>query len=88
MSEDERRRKAREIAVLRLWFRVHLIIYIVVNAGLVGLWYYDGAGYPWPLISIVFWGIGLIAHYLLAYRRIGGDWINRETEKVLRDSDL
>lgn len=89
MSEDERRSKAREIAENRYWFRWHLlIIYPVVNAGLFGLWYYTGAeGFPWPFYPVVFWGIGLIAHYISAYRRFGEGWIDKETEKVLKDEE-
>ena len=87
MSEDERRRKAREIALNRYGFRWHLLAYSVVNAVLVWVWYYTGAGFPWPLFPIIFWGIGLIAHYLAAYGRFGREWIDKETEKILKDED-
>ncbi len=88
MSEDERRRKAREIAEARYGFLWHLLVYAFVNAGLFGLWYYTGAeGFPWPFYPVVFWGIGLIAHYLSTYGRFGEDWIDKETEKVLKDEE-
>ena len=90
MSKDERRRKAREIAELRYWFRWHLLIYAVVNAGFVGIWYYNGAeGFPWPFYPVVFWGLGLAAHYLFAYHIISKseEWMDKETEKILKDAE-
>jgi len=86
LSEYDRA-KAREIAEARYGFRWHLLIYFIVNGGLVGLWYFTGpSSFPWPLFPIFFWGIGLISHYLSAYRRsFGKDWIDTETEKILRE---
>jgi hypothetical protein len=94
MSEDERRRKARETAELRYWLRWHLLIYAIVNAGFVGIWYFTETEGLWPLFSLGFWGIGLIAHYLIAYHRFisfrfisYGKWIEKETEKILKDME-
>ena len=33
----------------------HLAIYIIVNLALVAIWYYTGAGFPWPVFPILFW---------------------------------
>ncbi|MEE9593302.1 MAG: 2TM domain-containing protein [Thermoplasmata archaeon] len=92
MNADNRRREAREIAEARYAFRWNLLLYGVVNAGLVGLWYFTGpftgaSTFPWPLFPIVFWGIGVGAHYVAAYRQPGGGWIARETEKILREEE-
>ena len=63
MSDDEKRRKAKEIAETRYWFRIHLILFVIINIGLFGVWYLTGdAAFVWPLIPLVFWAIGLIAH--------------------------
>ncbi|MGY5873474.1 MAG: 2TM domain-containing protein [Candidatus Thorarchaeota archaeon] len=84
---ERNRQKAREIAETRYWFRWHVIIYIIVNIGLFGIWYLTGTiDFLWPLIPAVFWALGLIAHYMIAYRRVGGGWIEKETEKILQDS--
>ena len=81
------KQKARAIAELRYWFRWHVIIYIIVNIGLFGLWYLTGPiDFLWPLLPVGFWALGLIAHYLIAYRSVGGGWIEKETEKILQDS--
>lgn len=41
-------------------FRVHLMVYLVVNACLVGIWAVNGRPFFWPVFSIVGWGIGLL----------------------------
>ena len=82
MALDDRRR-AREIAEARYSFRWHFLAYIIVNPALVGLWYYTSASFFWPIFPIVFWGIGLTAHYLGAYRGgLGRDWVEKETDKI------
>ncbi len=86
MREDGVRMKAREIAEARYWFRWHLVIYPIVNAVLFGIWYLTGPiDFVWPLIPAGFWALGLIAHYITAYRSIDVSWIEKETEKVLQD---
>lgn len=68
-SENALRRKAARRADAKLAFRGHLVIYLIVNAGLVAinlrtspdqLWFY------WPMAG---WAIGLIAHWFAAYAR-------------------
>ncbi len=84
-GEDERGSRAREIAEARYGFRWHLVIYVVVNLGLVLIWYFAGDGFPWPVFPLVFWGIGLASHYVGAYRTPGKAWIDRETERILSE---
>ena len=86
MSNDEKRMKAREIAEKRYGFRIHLIIYPIINAGLFVLWYLTGTlDFIWPVFPLAFWGVGLIAHYIWVYRSSGESWVDKETEKVLQD---
>ena len=82
-AENERRRRAREVAEARHGFRWHLPIYVLVNGFLVVVWAVSGVGFFWPIFPLVFWGMGLFAHYWGAYRSFGGSWIDRETEKIL-----
>ena len=86
---EERRQRARGIAELRYWFRWHLIIYAAGNGFLVALWYVTGglSSVKWAIFPIAFWGLGLFIHYLLAYRRQGPDWIERETDRILREEE-
>ena len=58
----------RELAHKRVEFRIHLIVYFVVNAALWGLWWFTGQGYPWPMWPTIGWGIGVVFHYLFDYR--------------------
>jgi hypothetical protein len=55
--------EARLLALRRIKARrdlgAHAVTYVVVNAFLVGVWYWTGAGYFWPAWVIGGWGIGL-----------------------------
>jgi len=82
-AEYEKRRHAREVAEARYGFRWHLPIYVLVNGFLVVVWAVSGVSFFWPIFPLVFWGMGLFAHYWGAYRSFGGSWIDRETEKIL-----
>ena len=83
--DDEVTRRARQIAEARYGFLWHLPIYLTVNAALVVIWFFSGQGFPWPLFSMIFWGMGLVAHYFAAYRTPGVGWIERETQKILAE---
>src|SRR2546427_6636175 len=86
-ADDARLRRARMIAEARYGFRWHLAIYIIVNLGLVAIWYYTGAGFPWTIFPILFWGLGVLGHYWGAYHTTGGGWIERETQKILQEDE-
>jgi class 3 adenylate cyclase len=64
-AERSSRRERELTAVgrgLRLSVRIHLIVYLVVNAMLIGIWAASGGGYFWPVWPIMGWGIGVGAH--------------------------
>ena len=48
--------------MLRQTFKTHLTLYLLVNLLLIGIWAASGAGYFWPIWSILGWGIGVAAH--------------------------
>ena len=52
-------------------FRGHLLAYVLVNALLWAIWGVGfaiaGARFPWPLIAMFGWGIGLVFHAWDAY---------------------
>lgn len=54
----------------RACFRGHAGVYLIVNLGLIGAWAVDrlltGEEDLWFLGSLVGWGIGLLAHWILA----------------------
>ncbi len=91
MSVDEnRRRRAHQIAEARHTFRWHFSAYLIVNLVLVLIWFFAGSVYPWPLLLIVFWGIGVFAHYIAAYHSPGGDWTEtgKGSGKILDEDNL
>jgi len=90
MDQTATHRRARELAQARYRLRWHLLTYVLVNIGLVFTWWGNGMGYFWPIFPIFFWGIGVVVHYLRAYRMGEPAWIDRETERILheREDDL
>jgi len=78
----------RKLAVSRLKkkrdFRTHVVIYIIVNAMLVGIWAVTGAGFFWPIFPILGWGIGVGANAWDVYGRkpITEEEVRRETERL------
>ena len=75
-----------EIAKKRADFRSHFQTYIVVNIFLWAIWAfgndYDHQGLPWPIYPTFGWGIGILFHYLGAYRTQGNP-VEREYEKLI-----
>jgi hypothetical protein len=47
----------------QLAFRVHLGVYLAVQALLVVTWALTSAAFPWFVFPLLGWGIGLAAHY-------------------------
>jgi hypothetical protein len=83
-TESELREQA--IASLRKKrdFRTHLVMYVLVNAFLIGIWAITGAGFFWPAFVLAGWGIGLVANAWDVYGRkpISEAEIARETERL------
>ncbi len=83
--DDELRARAEARVKARADFRVHLLIYVLVNAFLWAIWFTTDAtpGTPWPVFASIGWGIGLLAHWWTVY----GDNDSRreaEIEKEIR----
>ena len=36
--------------------------YVVINAFLIGIWWFTGHGYFWPMWVLLGWGFGLVMH--------------------------
>jgi 2TM domain len=61
-STPSERERARKVLQARRDFGSHVVAYIVINAFLVGIWAFTGAGYFWPAWVLGAWGAGLILH--------------------------
>lgn len=48
-------------------FRIHLLIYVLVNAMLILIWAMTGATFFWPAFVLAGWGIGVVANGVDAY---------------------
>ena len=83
-SEQELRKLAVSRLRKRRDFRTHVVIYVIVNAMLVGIWAVTGADFFWPIFPILGWGIGVGANAWDVYGRkpITEDEVQRETERL------
>ncbi len=78
-----------EIAKKRASFKSHLLMYLLVNAFLWGVWYFsensysgNDSRYPWPIWTTLGWGIGVAFHYLGAYVFPKSNSVEKEYEKL------
>jgi hypothetical protein len=90
MDTAQRYQRARQHAQAIKGFSIHLIVYILVNAGLLlinllsspaAFWFY------WPLLG---WGIGLAAHAVGVFGVagwLGSDWEERQISKILEQEE-
>lgn len=58
---DDARTAARKRIESRRELGSHLVAYVVINAGFVGVWAMTG-GYFWPAWILACWGAGLLLH--------------------------
>jgi hypothetical protein len=79
----------REAAIARLKekrdFTTHLIVFVIVNAFLIFVWWIttEGNGYFWPAWVIAGWSIGIVMHAWETWRPpISESAIEREMEKM------
>jgi 2TM domain-containing protein len=87
-SEEELREAALANIKRKQEFRQHLIVYVVINIALIGIWAATGAGYFWPGWVIAGWGIGVVFHAWDVYGRnhlVSEDEVSREMEKLRRN---
>src|SRR5262249_294600 len=74
MDESDRYQRARRRVRTIKGFYAHLIVYLIVNAGLLLINVFNQPGnwwFVWPLLG---WGIALVAHAVFAFG-IGG-WLD------------
>ena len=69
LGSDDMRQTALKQLQERRDFVPHLLVYVLVNAGLVGVWIITGHGLFWPGFVIAGWGIGLVMHAWSAFLR-------------------
>jgi hypothetical protein len=87
-AEDDLRELARSRLRKKRDFAAHLVSYVVVNALLVGIWAFTGAGYFWPAWVLLGWGVGLAFNAWDVYfrRPITEDDVEREMKRMRPES--
>ena len=86
-----------KMAKARVGFKVHAIVYVLVNLFLMGVWMLTGgtgwmhdgvadpdAGDYWPMWTHLGWGLGLAIHGFMVYGP-GSGMQQREEEKIRRE---
>lgn len=75
VEDEELKRRAEKIAREKVGFQVHLSVYIAVNVFLIAIWFFTtdpwGSVFPWFIFPLFGWGIGIVAHFVGAYRGEG-----------------
>jgi hypothetical protein len=81
---NEKLELARRIAVRKVSFIRHAIIYLVVMGGLALINNLTpNGGYQWWLWPAFGWGIGVVAHFLSAFLYQSGSLVDRMTQHEL-----
>jgi len=67
--KNEMNEKAKVIAKEKRGFYIHFTIFLIVNIFLFAQWWYiTGAeGFPWVITTTGGWGIGILAHFVIAF---------------------
>ncbi|MEL6408038.1 MAG: protein kinase [Chloroflexota bacterium] len=85
-EEEIARRRVMKRLEVRQEFVGHLATYLMVNAFLVGIWFFTGAGFFWPFFPIFFWGMSVVAQGVEYYNKYGPGAAERE-ERIRREVD-
>lgn len=82
-QEALRQRAVRQLKKRRDFYG-HLVVYVLVNGFLVGVWALTTQGFFWPAFVMGAWGIGLLANAwdVFARRDIGEEQIQREMKRL------
>lgn len=82
-SDEERRQEAIKAIKKKRDFKGHVVAYVIVNVFLVGVWYFTGAGYFWPIWVMGGWGIGLAFNAWDVYGRGSGTISEAEIQREI-----
>lgn len=70
MNDTELHKLARKRVAMKMGFAIHLLVYVLVNAGLLTLSLSRGGSWHWgPLLG---WGLGLAIHGLVTLLNLRG----------------
>lgn len=78
--EAETRRKVEKKFKERGGLTMHFISYAAVNIMLWIMWLATAQGFPWPMFVTLFWGIGMLSHYVAYDNEYGKGARKREAQ--------
>ncbi|MGZ4691297.1 MAG: 2TM domain-containing protein [Acidimicrobiia bacterium] len=83
MDESEAREQAVKRIKRKRQFQQQLVVFIVINLFVWGIWAAVGGGFPWPVFLTFGWGIGIVMQAWSVYGEspITDDEIRREMGK-------
>lgn len=69
VAQERTRRRQHRQRLAESGFRIHLTVFVMVQILLFVIWLAVGGGFPWFLIVLAGWGIGLAVHGVVTYPR-------------------
>ena len=89
LTEEEKYKAAKKRVEELKGYYSHLISYFAVNTVLILIWFFTGAGYPWFLWVLGWWGFGLFWHTMgvFVFNRTGSTWEKRKIKEVMDEMD-
>jgi hypothetical protein len=86
VAEDSLREEAIKSLKKKQDLHAHVLVYVLVNALLWGIWALTDSGFAWPALVSLGWGIGLVMNVWEVYvrRPIGEAEVRREIERLRR----
>jgi 2TM domain len=91
MQNEDQLMKATKVVEAKLGFYIHLMVYLVANAGLIAVNLATDAQHLWFQWPLIGWGAGLLFHGVLVLfctkgRSIKAWMIARELKKTAREN--
>ena len=81
LSDDEIQRRAKSRVDRKMGFYVHLLVFVLVNAGLYAINTING-GMRWHVWPLGWWGLGLAIHGIVTFIGLRGDGLR---ERMIAD---
>ena len=64
-------------------FKIHVAVYLAVNIMLVGIWWFTGAAFFWPIFPILGWGVGVAVNGYTVYH--GNIYTEEQIRREMRN---
>ncbi len=86
MNEEEKYQKARQRVEELKGFYIHLLIYLLINCGLLSINLIFVPGHLWFFWPLLGWGIGIVAHGLAVFGFggfLGREWEEKKIKELM-----